>query len=124
MNEKIQSYEESFNKLRTFTSADLLQRFSSTAQGEIAGIGGSVTSTTEARLHTEIETEKFNRKRSERIIEDDVTIEYPGPLLSPNGYVIEEGNIWLIKRSVQTIQTITPMTAYGIWDSPIEAERL
>ena len=32
-----------------------------------------MTSTTEARLHTEIETEKFNRVRKERIIEDDVT---------------------------------------------------
>ena len=78
-----------------------------------------MTSTTEARLHTEIETEKFNRKRTERIIEDDVTLEYPGPIRDADGRIVEEGEIWLIKRSVQTIQTITPMTAYGIWDSPI-----
>ena len=45
---KVVSYEETYNQIETFTSLDLMQRFSASAQGEIAGIGGSVTSTTEA----------------------------------------------------------------------------
>ena len=69
---KIASFEESFNKIRTFSSLDLMQSFSATAQGEIMGIGGSVTSTTEAKAHTELETETFNRTKKEMIIDDSV----------------------------------------------------
>ena len=61
---KIMSFEETFNKLRTFSSLDLIQRFSASAQGEIMGIGGSVSSSTEAHAHTEVETEKFNRNEN------------------------------------------------------------
>ena len=36
-------YEETFNKLRSLTSLDVLSELSVSAQGEFAGIGGSVT---------------------------------------------------------------------------------
>ena len=128
VNVKIMSFEETFNKLRTFTSADLIQRFSASAQGEIAGIGGSVSSSTEAHAHTEVETEKFNRKKEERIIDDNVRIFYPGPLYredrDADGVVIgrtlvEQGDIWLIERPVVTLHTVTPITQWGEWDSRI-----
>ena len=35
---KVVSYEETYNQIETLTSLDLMQRFSATAQGEIAGI--------------------------------------------------------------------------------------
>ena len=43
VDEKISSFEETFNKLRTFSSLDIMSQFSATAQGEVLGIGGSVT---------------------------------------------------------------------------------
>ena len=77
---KIASFEESFNKIRSFSSLDLMQSFTATAQGEIMGIGGSVTSKTEAKAHTELETETFNRTKKEIIIDDSVRLFYPGPI--------------------------------------------
>ena len=63
---KIVSFEETFNKLSTFSSSlDLMQRFSATAQGTVLGIGGSVSSSGEVHAHTEVETEKFNRTKTE-----------------------------------------------------------
>ena len=117
---KIVSFEETFNKLRTFSSLDLIQRFSASAQGEIAGIGGSVSSSSEAHAHTEVETEKFNRKKTETIIEDNVRVFYPGPIRDEAGRVIEEGEVWLVERPVATIHTVTPITQWGTWDARIE----
>ena len=128
VNVKLVSFEETFNKLRTFTSFDLVQSFSATGQGEIMGIGGSVSSNTTASAHTEIETEKFNTHREERIIDDSVRLCYPGPLyrtdLDNNGVavgrtLVEEGPIWLIERPVVTLHTVTPITQWGIWDARI-----
>ena len=125
---KVMTYDETYNKIRTFSSFDLLNRFSASAQGEIAGIGGSVSNTTETRLHTELETEIFNKQKTERIIDTSARICYPGPLYrddkDSNGVVIgrtlvEEGPIWLVERPVATIHTITPITQWGIWDSRI-----
>ena len=57
------SFDETYNELRSFTSADLIQKFSASAQGEIMGIGGSVSSSTEVRAHTEVETKQFKRTK-------------------------------------------------------------
>ena len=80
------------------------------------GIGGSVTSSTEAHAHTEVETEKWGRTKQEKIIEDHVRIAYPGPIRDDDGRVIEPGDIWLIERPVATLHTITPVTQHGLWD--------
>ena len=77
---KVVSYEETYNQIETFSSLDLMQRFSATAQGEIAGIGGSVTTTTEAKAHTEVSTEKYDRKRREVVLDTSARIFYPGPV--------------------------------------------
>ena len=80
------------------------------------GIGGSVTSSTEAHAHTEIETEKWGRTKQETVLEDHVRIAYPGPIRDDAGRMIEEGDIWLIERPVATLHTITPITQHGLWD--------
>ena len=116
---KIASFEESFNRFRSFSSADLSQRLSASAQGEIMGIGGSVTSTTEAKTHTELEAEKLNRTKKEIIIDDSVRLFYPGPIRDDDGRMVEEGEIWLVDRPVSTIHTVTPMVQWGIWDARI-----
>ena len=116
---KKMTYDETFNKLRTFSSLDLIQRFSASAQGEVAGIGGSVSSSSEAHAHTEVETEKYNHHKEEVIIDCSADLIYPGPILDERGRVIEEGNIWLIERFLETVQTVTPMTQWGIWDARI-----
>ena len=116
---KIVSFEETFNKLRTFSSLDLIQRFSATAQGTVLGIGGSVSSSGEVHAHTEVETEKFNRTKTETVIEDDVRVFYPGPIRDPDGRIIEQGEVWLVERPVATIHTVTPITQWGTWDSRI-----
>ena len=120
--EKIVSFEETFNKLRTFTSLDIASQFSATAQGEVLGIGGSVSQSTSITAHTEVETEKFNRTKKERIIDDTSILDYPGPILhdvdvfedgaivARQGSVKYEGEVYLIERPVVTLQTVTPMT--------------
>ena len=77
---KIVSFEETYNQIETFTSLDLMQRFSTSAQGEVAGIGGSVSSTTEVRAHTEVKTNKYDRQRREVVLDSSAHIKYPGPL--------------------------------------------
>ena len=119
INTKKVSFEETYNEIRTFSSMDLIQRFSASAQGEVLGIGGSVSSSTEARGHTELETNQFNRHKEEVIIDCSADLLYPGPILDDAGRVIEEGNIWLIERFLETIQTVTPITQWGIWDARI-----
>lgn len=127
--EKIISFEETFNKLRTFSSLDIMNQFTASAQGEISGIGGSVTNVQTTQAHTEVETEKMNHVKKERIIDDTSVLDYPGPILyeedvlNDRGSVIHEegsikyeGEVWLIERPVLTLQTITPMTQWGIWD--------
>ena len=101
---KMMSYEETFNKIRTLSSLVIAQSLTATAQGEIMGIGGSVTSTSSATASTEVETEKFKHVKKESVIEDDVTLHY------------EEGHVWLIERPLVTLQTVTPVTKWGIWD--------
>ena len=116
VNVKIASFNEQYNRIRTFTSLDLIQRFSGSAKGEVLGIGGSVQSSTEAHAHTEVETEKWGRTKQEMVLEDHVRIAYPGPILDADGRVVEPGNIWLIERPVATLHTITPITQHGLWD--------
>ena len=127
--DKQMSYDESFNRLRSLTSFDLLNRFSASAQGAVAGIGGSISSTTEQRLHTEVETDQFNKKKRERVIDTSAHLAYPGPVYrldkDENGVVVgrtlvEEGPIWLIRCPVETIETITPTTMWGTWSASIE----
>ena len=116
VNVKIASFNEQYNRIRTFTSLDLIQRFSGSAKGEVLGIGGSVQSSTEVHAHTEVETEKWGRTKQEMVLEDHVRIAYPGPILDADGRVVEAGNIWLIERPVATLHTITPITQHGLWD--------
>ena len=73
------SFVEDFNKIRSLTSLDLLQHFSVSAQGSVLGIGGSVSSTTEARAHSEVETEKFNHTKEERVLKDKFDDRPPRP---------------------------------------------
>ena len=63
--QKVALFEETFNKLRTFSSLDIMSSFTASAQGEIAGIGGSVSHTSSIHAHTEVETEKYNLNRKE-----------------------------------------------------------
>ena len=132
------SFDETFNRIRTFSSFDLIQRFSASGQGEILGIGGSVSSSTEAHAHTEVETEKFNRTKKERVIDTSVHLQYPGPLyrddydlvLDKAGNpvldragnpvrelvgrtLVEEGPIWLITCPIETVHTVMPVTQWG-----------
>ena len=102
--ESIMSYEEQFNKLRSLSSVDVLSELTVSAQGEFAGIGGSVTQHTSVSAHTEIETEKFSHTKREKKIDDSVTIAYP------------VGEIWLIERPVITLQASKPVKQWGIWD--------
>ena len=108
--EKILTFDETFNKLRTKTSLSIVNNMSATAQGEIAGFGGSVSSSTTTSAHTEVETEKFSHHKEERVVENTVVIEYP------------LGEIWLIERPVVTLQTIQPVQQWGVWDSPIRLD--
>ena len=126
--EKIISFEETFNKLRTLSSLDIMNSFTASAQGEIAGIGGSVSQTSNVHAHTEVETEKMNHVKKERIIDDTTLLDYPGPVLYEEdetdedgnhhrqGSVKYEGEVWLVERPVVTLQTTTPMTQWGNWD--------
>ena len=127
--EKILSFEETFNKLRTFSSLDIMNQFTASAQGEIAGIGGSVSQTTSIHAHTEVETEKMNHVKKERIIDDTTVLDYPGPvlfdedvlgeggaLMHHKGSIQYPGEVWLVERPVVKLQTTTPMTQWGIWD--------
>ena len=126
ISKKVVSYEETYNQLETFTSLDLIQRFSATAQGEVAGIGGSVTSSTEAHAHTEVKTNKYDLKRREVILDTSAHILYPGPVYRDDydasgqlsgRTLVQEGPIWLVDRPVETIHTVTPITQEGIWDA-------
>ena len=102
--EKMMSYEETFNKIRTQSSLVIAQSLTATAQGEIMGFGGSVTTTSSATASTEVETEKFKHTKKESVIEDEVTLHY------------EKGRVWLIERPLVTLQTVTPVKKWGIWD--------
>ena len=99
VNVKIASYNEQYNRIRTFTSLDLIQRFSGSAKGEVLGIGGSVQSSTEAHAHTEVETEKWGRTKQEMVLEDHVRIAYPGPILDADGRVVERPWQYLADRT-------------------------
>ena len=114
--ETIVTFEETYNKIRSFSSLDVLAELTATAKGEVAGFGGSVTSHTSVQAHTELEVEKFNHKKTEKKIVDNVTIAYPGPVYGENGRIVTEGDVWLIERPIVTLQAITPVTQWGIWD--------
>ena len=122
-------YKESYNKLRTLTSMDVLSELTVTAQGEFSGIGGSVTQHSSLAGHEEVETEKLNHKKEEQIVKDTVEIAYPGPVLYKANVYAEDGTIlhrqgdiehpgevYLIECPVMSIQTIQPVTQWGIWD--------
>ena len=128
---KVVSYEETYNQIETFTSLDLMQRFSATAQGEIAGIGGSVTSTTEARAHSEVKTNKYDRQQREVVLDTTARICYPGPVyrddFDANGQIsgrtlVQEGEIWLVDRPIEVVHTVTPVEQEGTWDAAIKLD--
>ena len=128
---KVVSYEETYNQIETFTSLDLMQRFSASAQGSIAGIGGTVTSTTEARAHTEVKTNKYDRQRREVVLDTSARIRYPGPVYrndyDANGQIsgttlVQEGEIWLVDRPVEVIHTVTPIEQEGTWDAALKLD--
>ena len=125
------SYEETYNQIETFTSLDLMQRFSASAQGEVLGIGGSVTSTTEARAHSEVKTNKYDRKKTETVLDTSARICYPGPVYrddyDANGLLsgrtlVQEGEIWLVDRPIEVIHTVTPIEQEGTWDAAIKLD--
>ena len=128
---KVVSYEETYNELKTFTSLDLMQRFSASAQGEVLGIGGSVTSTTEARAHTEVGTQKYDRKRREVVLDTTARICYPGPVYRDDydaegrlsgRTLVQEGEIWLVDRPIEVVHTVTPIEQVGTWDAAIKLD--
>ena len=128
ISKKVVSYEETYNQIDTFSSLDLMQRFTATAQGEIAGIGGSVTTTTEARAHTELKTQKYDRQRREVVLDTSAHICYPGPVYrddyDEDGRIsgrtlVQEGEIWFVDRPIEVIHTVTPVEQEGTWDAAI-----
>ena len=128
---KVASFEETYNQIETFTSLDLMQRFSASAQGEIAGIGGSVTSTTEARAHSEVKTNKYDRQKREVVLDTTARICYPGPVYrddyDANGQIsgrtlVQEGEIWLVDRPIEVVHTVTPIEQEGIWDAAVKLD--
>ena len=125
------SFEETYNEIKTFTSLDLMQRFSASAQGEVLGIGGSVTSTTEARAHSEVKTNKYDRKKTETVLDTSAHIRYPGPVYrddyDANGQIsgrtlVQEGEIWLVDCPIEVIHTVTPVEQDGTWDAGIKLD--
>ena len=131
------SFVETFNKLRTFSSFDLIQRFSASAKGEVLGIGGSSKFVYRRTRPYEIETEKFNRTKEERVLKDKFEILCPGPILYDadvvdddgtvlhrKGTIAEEGKIWLVECPVATVHTVTPHYAVGNVGRPYRAEPL
>lgn len=131
VSEKIMTYEETFNKFSTRSSLDIINNMSASAQGEIAGIGGTVSTSTTIHAHTEVETEKMNHVKKERIVDDTTVLDYPGPVLyeedttdddgvfHQKGSIQYPGDVWLIERPVVKLQTTTPVTLWGIWDCAI-----
>ena len=122
ISKKVASFEETYNQIETFSSLDLIQRFSATAQGEVAGFGGSVTSSTEAHAHTEVKTNKYDRQKREVVLDTSARICYPGPVYrddyDTNGQIsgrtlVQEGPIWLVDRPIEVIHTVTPDGARG-----------
>ena len=77
------SYEETYNEIKTFSSLDLIQRFSTTVKGEFSGIGATVTSSTEARAHSEVATNQFNSKKQEVRLDTSAHIRVSRPSVSP-----------------------------------------
>ena len=131
ISKKVVSYEETYNQIETMASLDLMQRFSTTAQAEVAGIGGSVTSTTEARAHTEVATNKYDRQRREVVLDASARICYPGPVyredfdedgLLSGRTLVQEGEIWFVDRPIEIVQTITPVQQDGIWDAGLKLD--
>ena len=129
--EKKASYQETYSQIETLTSADLMQRFTATAQGEFSGIGGSVSSVTEARAHSEVATNKYNLKQEEVILDNSARIFYPGPVyrddFDANGQIsgrtlVQEGEIWLVDRPIEVIHTVTPVEQDGTWDAAIKLD--
>ena len=130
LTKKVVSYEETYNQIETFTSLDLDAKvFTASAQGEIAGIGGTVTSTTEARAHTEVKTNKYDRQKREVVLDTSARIFYPGPVYrddyDDNGQLsgrtlVQEGEIWLVDRPIEVIHTVTPVEQEGTWDAALK----
>ena len=129
--EKKASYQETYSQIETLTSADLMQRFTATAQGEFSGIGGSVSSVTEARAHSEVATNKYNLKKEEVILDNSAHIYYPGPVYrddyDENGLLVgrtlvQEGEIWLVDRPIEVVHTVTPVEQDGTWDAAIKLD--
>ena len=129
--EKKASYQETYSQIETLTSADLMQRFTATAQGEFSGIGGSVSSVTEARAHSEVATNKYNLKKEEVILDNSARIYYPGPVYrddyDENGLLVgrtlvQEGEIWQVDRPIEVVHTVTPVEQDGTWDAAIKLD--
>ena len=116
VNVKIASFNEQYNRIRTFSSLDLIQRFSGSAKARCWASADRCSPPTEVHAHTEVETESGGAPSREMVLEDHVRIAYPGPILDADGRVVEAGNVWLIDRPVATLHTITPITQHGLWD--------
>ena len=131
VSKRVVSYEETYNQIETLTSLDLMQRFTATAQGEFAGIGGSVTSVSEVRAHTEVGTQKYDLKKREVMLDTSARIYYPGPVyrddFDAKGQIsgrtlVQEGEIWLVDRPIEVIHTVTPVEQEGTWDAAIKLD--
>ena len=125
---KVVSYEETYNQIETLTSLDLMQRFSATAQDEIAGIGGSVTNTTEVRAHTEVATinttsnggkSYWTRPRASATPGPVYRDDYDADMQLTGRTLVQEGEIWLVDRPVEVVHTVTPIEQEGVWDAAI-----
>ena len=129
--EKKASYQETYSQIETLTSADLMQRFTATAQGEFSGIGGSVSSVTEARAHSEVATNKYNLQKEEVILDNSARIYYPGPVYRDDydaegrisgRTLVQEGEIWQVDRPIEVVHTVTPIEQDGTWDAAIKLD--
>ena len=121
---KVMTFDEEYDEVKTEAALDIMSNFS--GSGTVLGIGGSVSGSTHS--HIAGSTFKYNKKKTERIIDTSARICYPGPVYRDditNGIVtgrtlVQEGPIWLVERPVATVHTITPVTQWGVWDARME----
>ena len=89
---KEMTYDESYNEVTTDSSLDLRQNFSVSGSGSVAGIGGSVSQSTDIHAHTGVATKQWDLTKKERVIDTTSNLLYPGPLYridkDENGVVV------------------------------------
>ena len=74
---KVMTFDEEYDEVKTEAALDVMSNFS--GSGEVLGIGGSVSGST----HTHIagSTFKYNKKKTERVVDTSARICYPAPSL-------------------------------------------